>query len=224
MNMSNDALRALRAPIEDRIDLRHRILDAVVDRGGKLRAPEMLATMINRIDDLVWVDGDMRVTRLRYEIFNTCLRKDVNLGEKTPSEDPEPKSDDTQMDLLNNLTAMLTDRGAGIGDGLGDDFGGHPDFVDPEIAGRPVGLGDVMARLVEQNDMLMKLLEKLANPPMIISEAHGAQILAAAKLAPGSVVPIDPKSGMPLTGAADGAKEKRPPLPGTPGGKGKKKP
>lgn len=207
MEMSNDALRALRAPIEDRIDLRHRILDAVVDRGGQLKAPKVLAAMVDRIDGLVWVDGDMRKTRLRYEIFNTCMRKHINLADQTEGSDG---SKDQEADLLESLTEMLMSRGTG----QGDDFGGHPDFVDPPDESRADGhttrfLTELIAQQQETNLTLCAILEKLANPPVIIS---GAPVGSAN-------FPLTP----PLTEGAGAATDKKGQPSGNPGAKGKAK-
>lgn len=209
MGMENDALRALRAPIEDRIDLRHRILDALVDRGGKLRVLDVLGNMVDRIDGLIWIDGDMRQTRLRYEIFNTCLRKGINLAEVIPTDDG--KSEDRHADLLDGVAALLNAHGTGAG----DDFGGHPDFVDVEgeSTANAVGEHEITEFMHAQNqinDKLVAVLERLSHPPLIMSGGPAARAHESAS--------------PPLTENADEVKAKRSPLPGTPGGKGKKKP
>lgn len=190
MTNENDALRALRAPIDDRLDLRHRIMDALVDRGGNLKAIDILGKTVNRIDDLVWVDGDMRQTRLRYDIFNTCLRKHINLGDKTPGEG-KGATDDRERDLLDACAALINARG----DGRGDDFGGHPDFTAPQTV--TIDMAAVLNRQADAIDLLTVILGRLADMPMI--------------------------AGLPLTASEIAAKDKKAPVPGTPGAKDKTK-
>lgn len=142
----DEILRRPRPVIEDRIDLRHRIMDALIDSGMKLNH-DHLPKSIDKIDGIVWVDGDLRTTRLRYDLFTTFRRKGIDFDE------------DGATELFESTADTLLARGTGLEfDGLGpenEELIGHQSLVQAL---------EMQARV---NERLIILLEKLGNPPII---------------------------------------------------------
>ena len=142
----DEILRRPRPLIADRIDLRHRIMDALIDSGMKLQHGH-LAKSINKIDEIVWVDGDMRTTRLRYDLFTTFRRKGIDFDEEGA------------VDTFEATADTLLARGTGLEfDGLGPD--------DIKISEKYT-LAQAMHIQASVNERLIILLEKLANQPLI---------------------------------------------------------
>ena len=195
----DEILRRPRPLIEDRIDLRHRIMDALIDSGMKLQHGH-LAKSIDKIDEIVWVDGDMRTTRLRYDLFTTFRRKGIDFDEKDA------------VAIFESTAASLLARGTGLDfDGLG------PNDIDLRRDDRIVEAIELQTKF---NARLVDLLEHLPR--------SGAMSLVppAEESADPRMPAATGAAGRALTRAAGNANQKieQPSKPGTPGGKGKPKP
>ena len=137
----DEILRKPRPLISDRIDLRHRIMDALIDSGMKLNHNH-LPKSIDKIDEIVWVDGDMRTTRLRYDLFSTFRRKGIDFDEEGAAE------------LFEATADTLLARGTGLDyDGLGP--------ADIELVGHQT-LVKALELQAGVNERLIILLENLA--------------------------------------------------------------
>ena len=195
----DEILRKPRPLIADRIDLRHRIMDALIDSGMKLQHGH-LAESIDKIDEIVWVDGDMRTTRLRYDLFTTFRRKGmIDFDEAILPGDEKGRGRLLAKELFEILSDMLLARGTGVElDELGpenEELIGHRSLVQAL---------ELQAGVTER---LTALLENLAGQPRIAG-----------------VSPPVMKPGV-LTNEHSDANQKteQPSKPGTPGGKGKPK-
>lgn len=142
----DEILRRPRPLIVDRIDLRHRIMDALIDSGMKLQHGH-LAKSIDKIDEIVWVDSDMRTTRLRYDLFTTFRRKGIDFDEEGA------------VAIFEATANTLLARGDGLEfDGLG------PNDIDLRRDERIV---EAIEKQASVNERLIILLEKLADVPRV---------------------------------------------------------
>lgn len=142
----DEILRKAKPLIEDRIDLRHRIMDTLIESGMKLQHGH-LAKSIDKIDEIVWVDGDMRTTRLRYDLFTTFRRKGIDFDEEGATK------------LFEATADTLLARGTGL---EFDEL--DPDYVDN--AGG-VALAEAMQMQAVINERLTTLLEHIDQGMMV---------------------------------------------------------